>query len=73
MFKQSLATVLLSAAFFVIACNQQSSDNKTTQTGDRYTPKDYVELKHPLPEGFANQIKFASWKQMSEKVWFIKV
>lgn len=47
MFKQSLATVLLSAAFFVIACNQQSSDNKTTQTGDRYTPKDYVELKHP--------------------------
>ena len=33
----------------------------------------YVELKHPLPEGFANQIKFASWKQMSEKVWFIKV
>lgn len=47
MFKQSLATVLLSAAFFVIACNQRSSDNKTAQTGDRYTPKDYVELKHP--------------------------
>ena len=46
MIKQLSATLLL-AVFFVIACNHQSSDNKTTTAGDRYTPKDYVELKHP--------------------------
>jgi len=47
MFKQSLATVLLLTVFFLTACKDQPSDKKAAQAGDRYTPKDYVELKHP--------------------------
>ncbi|MBK6936189.1 MAG: alpha-glucosidase C-terminal domain-containing protein [Chitinophagaceae bacterium] len=47
MIKQLSTTILLLTSFFLTACKDQSSDKKATQSGDRYTPKDYVELKHP--------------------------